>query len=267
MRCRLSQYFTSESLSTKYRIERFCWRTTLVIVFSAITLMPVVSGAAGPAPQGADSTARLEILNESWVGKQLPDNYTLQLFVASHRNRLDEFVAQHSELAGPLGSFAQQRNGKRLYVLVQGSYSNRSLAEVAAEALPEQLQPWVRDFAGIKRVMVDDGKAEESANSTIRDTAWVWSQNPNHYTLQLLATEDEASIEKVLHDLSLPGDMAVVLTLCDNRPCYSLLYGRFEDKAAAEEGAANLPAQLKKPAPRLRRFSALQDEIGDATKR
>jgi DamX protein len=212
-----------------------------------------------------------KIQQSSWIAAQPAGNFTLQLLVSNEPEALPEFVAKHPALKGPLGRFEQQRGDKRMHVLTQGSYPNRAQAEAAAKGLPDILQSWIRDFAGIKKVMAQPSRKaiapEVTSSGGIKDTAWVWSQNPNQYTIQLAGGVDEAAIEAVMRGSSLPGELAVVQTLRNGKPWYVLVYGRFASKAAAQDTAVRLPAPLKKAGPWIRQFSALQDEIGQATAR
>jgi MSHA biogenesis protein MshM len=209
---------------------------------------------------------------DSWVAAQPDSNYTLQLLAASEANALDGLLAEYPEIAGPFGRFEQQSDGKRLYVLTQGSYPERNQAEVAAGALPGKLQPWIRDFAGIKKVMTTPISSTvttpvTSESGGIKDTAWVWSQSPAEFTIQLAGASDEASIEAEMARLALPGELAVVQGQRNGQPWYSLVYGRFATKDAAQGTVSRLPAVLKKAGPWIRQFSALQSEIGQATSR
>ena len=242
---------------------------------------PVKSAAKKPATKKPAVTKGGKMNKSSWVAAQPAGNFTLQLLASSEPAAIKDFVAEHPALKGPLGRFEQQRGDKRLHVLTQGSYSGRAQAEKAAKGLPDKLQPWIRDFAGIKKVMTAPAKikakakpkpkpvtaTEVAASGGIKDTAWVWSQNPGQYTIQLAGAGDEAAIEAVMQGSSLPGELAVVQTLRNGKPWYALIYGRFADKAAAQGTAARLPAALKKAGPWIRQFSALQDEIGQATAR
>jgi septal ring-binding cell division protein DamX/type II secretory pathway predicted ATPase ExeA len=207
----------------------------------------------------------------SWVAAQPQGNFTLQLLAASEEKALQELVAANPGLAGPFGRFEQERGGRRLYVLTQGSYPGRKEAEAAAKGLPAKLQPWIRDFAGIRKVMLVPTESAPAPVSTsaggIKDTAWVWSQNPSEYTIQLAGAADEAAIEAVMIGLSLPGEMAVVESLRNGQLWYTLIYGRFASKDAAQATVGRLPAALKKEAPWIRQFSALQGEIAQATDR
>jgi septal ring-binding cell division protein DamX len=95
----------------------------------------------------------------------------------------------------------------------------------------------------------------------------VWSQNPSEYTIQLAGAADEAAIEAVMSGLALPGEMAVVESLRNGQLWYTLIYGRFATRDAAQATLERLPAALKKEVPWIRLFSALQGEIAQATDR
>jgi septal ring-binding cell division protein DamX len=219
------------------------------------------------APQPT-AVVRGRIAGGEWIAAQPAANFTLQFLAASEPGALDDFVVDHAELRGPLGSFEQQRGSQRLHVLVQGSYVSRAQAETAAKALPGKMQPWIRDFASIKRVMRAPvnplAAAVPLVSGGLKDTAWVWSQNPNHYTIQLSGAAGEASIEAVMHGINLTGELAVVQILRNDKPWYALIYGSFADKVAAQSTVDRLPEKLKKAEPWIRHFSALQDEIGQA---
>ncbi len=212
-----------------------------------------------------------KIKESSWVAAQPAGNFTLQLLATSEAPALDEFVAAHPGLKEPLASFTQQRGGKNLHVLLQGSYPDRAQAEVAARTLPDKVKPWIRDFSGIKKVMTAPVKSVAGTvmpvSDGIKDTAWVWSQNPNQYTIQLAGASDEASIEAVMRGLSLPGELVVVQSQRNGQPWYALVYGRFATMEAAKGTITRLPASLKKAGPWIRRFAALQAEIGQAAGR
>jgi septal ring-binding cell division protein DamX len=225
---------------------------------------PVVKKAV-PAKKAPQTKSEV-IQGSQWVVVQPGGNYTLQLLASSERKALDAFVAEYAGLRAPLAGFEQQRSGKTLHVLIQGSYPDRAKAEAAVKMLPGKLKPWIRDFAGIKMVMTAPAAPAAStaliASGGIKDSAWVWSQKPTEYTIQLASASDEAAVESVMRGISLPGELAMVASQRNGKPWYALIYGRFASKEAAQGTVARLPASLKKTGPWIRRFSALHDEIG-----
>jgi DamX protein len=101
----------------------------------------------------------------------------------------------------------------------------------------------------------------------IKDAAWVWSQNPSDYTIQLAGASDEAAIEAAMHELSLPGERAVVATQRGASPWYLMILGRFSSRAEAQAVAATLPPRLQRTGPWVRQFATLQGAMGLASKR
>ncbi|MCW8840180.1 MAG: SPOR domain-containing protein, partial [Gammaproteobacteria bacterium] len=155
--------------------------------------------AVTATPQPADKPGRGESVTlhgYEWLADQPKTNLTLQLVASNSRESL-EWMASRYELTPPLARFAMERGGERLYALTLGSFTDRAAAEDAAQALPEDIEPWIRSMGSIQQVMLREaptgtqpvgaGEAPLSA-PRIRDTAWLWSQDPTHYTLQLAAS-------------------------------------------------------------------------------
>jgi len=96
-------------------------------------------------------------------------------------------------------------------VLTMGSYSSRAQAEKAAKSLPKGMTPWIRNMGSVQQVMKREAKAAAKADVSfpptgagIKDTAWVWSQDPGRYTIQLAAAESEQAIEAAMRRIALP---------------------------------------------------------------
>jgi DamX protein len=120
-------------------------------------------------------------------------------------------------------------------------------------------------------VKADDGAmapaAADVVQSEYKDTAWLWSQNPTRYTIQLAGGEDEAALEALMKRLDLAADLAVAETLHQGRPWYVLLYGSYANRETAERAVSQLPLSLKSSGPWLRRFSVIQGENSLAAQR
>lgn len=206
-----------------------------------------------------------------WYAEQPKSNYTLQLLASEKRANAEAYAKAH-KLAAPVGEFAMEHDDKTLYALTQGSYPSRAAAERAAAALPKGIKPWVRSMASVQQVMKRVKPAQRKVSSApaadgerYKDTAWVWSQDPNHFTVQLSAASSEQAIEADMRRISLPGEMTVVQTLRDGKPWYALVYGSFPSKEAARGTIDRLPQPLKQAGPWPRSFASLQDEIRRST--
>ncbi|MCW8828261.1 MAG: SPOR domain-containing protein [Gammaproteobacteria bacterium] len=232
--------------------------------------------AVTATPQPADKPGRGESVTlhgYEWLADQPKTNLTLQLVASNSRESL-EWMASRYELTPPLARFAMERGGERLYALTLGSFTDRAAAEDAAQALPEGIEPWIRSMGSIQQVMLREaptGTQPVGAGGgtlsapRVRDTAWLWSQDPTHYTLQLAASVNEQAVEATMRRVSLPGEMAVVQTLRQGRRWYVLVYGSFASDTTAREAILRLPEALQKAKPWPRRFAELHDEISRAT--
>lgn len=209
------------------------------------------------------------LLGSEWLNVQPLQNYTLQLLASTSKFNVTAFVREHS-LSGTLASIATEKDGSRYYLLVQGSYATREAADQAARQLPDGLDSWPRTIESVRQEMVavtqtETANTAPASQAGIKDTAWVWSQDPNRYTVQLAAAESEASIQSVSGQLGLPGELVVVQTLHEGRHWYVLIYGSYASKEAAHKAIDRLPLSLQKTGPWPRSFASLQSELSKAT--
>lgn len=234
---------------------------------------PQATATAQPAPRATPSAVKkgTPVLGSDWLAGQPKQNFTLQL-LASNSREATEGLAGEAGLAGPLAHFAMDKDGKELHVLTQGSYASRAQAEQAAKSLPKSITPWIRRMESVQQVMKrePDPMARGQgplppSGAGIKDTAWVWSQDPGRYTVQLAAAESETAIEAAMRRITLPGELVVVQTLREGRPWFALIYGSFASKASARGTIDRLPEPLKRVGPWPRSFASLHDEISRST--
>lgn len=221
-------------------------------------------------PRAPEQAKAEGLLGTDWLQAQPADNYTVQLLVSGQQENLQRLVAKHRP-PEPLAAFAMQRDDQRLYVLTQGSYPNRQAAEQAATRLPSGLQTWIRSVGSVQAVMLPiretpapTRQASRDELAGVKDDAWVWSQDPAHYSIQLAAASSEENILEAMRGLSLPGERVVVQTRRDGRPWYALIYGSFASVESARGTIARLPPALQQTGPWPRSFASLQDEMGRA---
>jgi len=94
--------------------------------------------------------------DELWIRKQKPAHYTLQLFALSSEQNINNYIKEHN-IKSQAAYFKTLRNGKKLYVLVYGSYNDKSSASQAAGQLAKtlkQAKPWARQFSVIHSMMI-----------------------------------------------------------------------------------------------------------------
>ncbi len=103
-----------------------------------------VPPAATPAPPGPrDAT---------WIMRQSPEHYTLQLVSVSSAERAASYVTSQPD-PGDFAVYRLQRDGRILHVVIFGSFPSREAAEQAARKLPAsigQVKPWLRTFGQVQ---------------------------------------------------------------------------------------------------------------------
>ncbi len=96
---------------------------------------------------------------------------------------------------------------------------------------------------------------------------WLWSQDPQAYTIQLAGGESRQAVEAMMQHLALPGERMVLRTRVNDRTWYSLIYGRFVDEGSARATIRRLPETLQQAKPWPRRFAGLHDEVSRVTEK
>jgi len=87
-----------------------------------------------------------------WWLSQNPNRYTLQLLGTHNKSTVQDFIRDQGGVDA-FGYFKAKHNGKAWFVVVYGTYRNRSEAIAAAESLPKDirdLNPWARSARGIQ---------------------------------------------------------------------------------------------------------------------
>lgn len=91
----------------------------------------------------------------------LPGNYyTLQLLSMHNEDQVKNFIKKHN-LQNKANYYKSHFKGKDWYVVVYGSFANKTDAQLALAKLPadiKKLQPWPREFANIHYSLNTRGK-------------------------------------------------------------------------------------------------------------
>jgi hypothetical protein len=89
----------------------------------------------------------------TWIKQQQPDHYTVQVYAANNVPAVGRFI-RDLEARDRLAVFGFARDGKPYFAVIQGSYASFKEASAKAAELTG-LSTWVRDFASIRKVMVE----------------------------------------------------------------------------------------------------------------
>ncbi|WP_426142301.1 AAA family ATPase [Pseudomonas sp. DWP3-1-2] len=107
---------------------------------------PVQVATAKPAPAAAKPAA-----GGTWYSSQAPGHYVVQILGTSSEATAQAYVAEHG---GEYRYFKKTLQGKPLYVITYGNFSDRAAALAAIKVLPAKVQagkPWPRTVASIQQ--------------------------------------------------------------------------------------------------------------------
>jgi len=124
--------------------------------------------------------------------------------------------------------------------------------------------------ANVTPAKIPSGPARSPATPTDkgwRREAWLLAQNPQAYTMQLLGVREEATLAQFIERYGLQDKALYYESRGKGKqPWFSLLYGVYPDRKAAEAGRRKLPAALRKKDVWFRRLDAVQSEIRDSAR-
>ena len=114
-----------------------------------------------------------------------------------------------------------------------------------------------------------DIEREESSrvSRTISDmdpVGWVMNQNPRFYTLQLASSRSEDRVKKYYEENQLQGKGGYYKKIQDGETWYFLIYGSFNSAANASNEIEQLPEEIRKWSPWVRRLGNIQKVIKSA---
>ena len=211
---------------------------------------------------------------EQWVQAQPAQNLSLQLLGSHSMKPIQKYIEQYM-LADQARVYKTTHDNKDWYVLLYGSFNSTQQAQQVIEHLPpgaRNNKPWIRKFASIRAqkkaspkkstaVVTTKAKAPRLDNIKAHE-AWLWSQDPSHFTLQLLGTQSVNNIKQFIRRHKLHGKVVYYHTQRDNHDWYALLYGVYPTNQDAKTAVAALPTPIKKLSPWVRSFSAIHTEMG-----
>lgn len=248
----------------------------------AVGKPPVVAGAKpAPVPTPPVTAKPGELHDEVWIRQQPPQHYTLQLFGTRTHSAAVAFARQH-QLTTDVAVFHTLKQNSDWYSVIYGSFANQETAQQASRKLPAELQqakPWLRRFDSVQQSLkpastpataakpVQPMKPEPAHTPIAQNTAWLWSQDPRHYTLQLLVSQQADNVEKFINRHAVLRAKAVYYrTRSKERDLYTLVYGVYASREQAEAALAQLPAELRAIKPHIRNFASVHAELDTASK-
>ncbi|MCW8888414.1 MAG: AAA family ATPase [Gammaproteobacteria bacterium] len=207
----------------------------------------------------------------AWLQSQPETSFTIQLVAAEREAALDEMILKE-KLHNELVRFSFSRGGRPIHVLTQGIYSERTSAEEALKRYSSAVKPWIRPIGDIQQLFVDNPPpvmessvvAVEAEPEVVKDSAWLWSQDPELITIQLVAGGDRGMLEPFVNDSLKLGTTAVLESKRDSKPWFILLHGSYKTRDEARKRIRALPQKLKTANPWVRSFASVHDELSRA---
>ena len=204
---------------------------------------------------------------QKWITQQNKNYFTMQLLGTHQKNTLPAYLKKFS-LKNDAAIFKTKRDGKDWFTLIYGFYPTKSAAQAAAKQLPKGVsKPWIRSFASIlpslskKSAAINTVKTIPPPPISSNQEGWLWSQNPNHYTLQLTAGTNEKAIQAFIKQYHLDGKAIYFHRLRDGKNWYILIHGSYSDYSKAKQAINQLPLAVQKARPWARQFSAIHAEL------
>lgn len=154
------------------------------------------------------------------------------------------------------GNMVAQYNLASHYVNGNGVQKNPSLAK-----------QWLKDatHSGLVQAYLNLNKnAVTPANGTtlifnVDPSLWLDKQEPQKYTIQLASSRYEKSIIKSYENNNINGNGGYYHYVRDGVDRYALIYGVYKTVADANVAMKNLPSDLRKKTPWVRKIESLQN--------
>lgn len=104
---------------------------------------------------------------------------------------------------------------------------------------------------------IDRAPPATASGGAPRDLAWLRTQPPSNYTLQLMGTHDLAAMRRYLSSSGIGANGAWFTTEHQGRPWYVVVYGMYASRADALASLATLPPDLRRQNPWLRTVGSI----------
>jgi septal ring-binding cell division protein DamX len=179
------------------------------------------------------------------------------------QRELDHYlqVSQHTaetlwlavQIARALGNKeAAEQYAQQLQTEFSQSEEAQSLVDAALQSDYERISPTPRTTVSTGPITVT-----AKTRKSFKREDWVLAQDPQNYTVQLFASQNELAMPYFRDQYGLTGELAYYATQRGNTTWYELIWGNFEDKKRAENAITQLPQELRGAA-QVQQFGDLQ---------
>ena len=102
---------------------------------------------------------------------------------------------------------------------------------------------------------------QDTSGSGIHRESWLLQQDPQTFTLQLMAIREEATIIKFINDHNLQEQAAYFNTYNNNIEWLAVVYGIYPTREEAERASKQLQARIATLRPWIRSLKSVQDSV------
>jgi septal ring-binding cell division protein DamX len=100
------------------------------------------------------------------------------------------------------------------------------------------------------------------APSLLQDESWIREQDPNRYTIQVIALSSQQRLEALVRGFEDAGPFAYFVVQKSSKPLYVLLQGSYPDARSARAAGARIPGAIQNQEELwIRRFDGVQDSL------
>jgi septal ring-binding cell division protein DamX len=135
------------------------------------------------------------------------------------------------------------------------------LSRPPPHTIPVAIPPPIKKPAGLKAAVE---QARPQAGATIpgvRTAAWLAGEDGGHYVLQLIGARDVHTLQDYIRRAGIPQrKLTLVNSVKGGRPWHILIYGVYEDPAAARDDSGRLPPLARRLKPWPRTVEAVRGE-------
>lgn len=142
--------------------------------------------------------------------------------------------------------------------MLTGTAIKYTLSNTGTAAVPQE-EPFTEELMG------PIGSSPKSPASNPPATAlpaskntWLWSQDPEYFTIQLIGSRSEQAIQRYIEEQNLGNQVAYFKTRRNGATWYALVHGSFATKKEAKDAIKKLPPALRRSSPWVRKFADIR---------
>ena len=149
-------------------------------------------------------------------------------------------------------SLAAQKAPEGSVLCLAGTADEQAAAQLAIAEAPKEPVP-------APEATQETPEPAEVPQPLIGDEAWIEQQNPDHYTIQVMALADRSVIEGLLEPFEAFAPFAIYTVQKSTNPLHVLVQGSYPDVDSARAAQARFPRKIqRRDRLWIRRFEMVQ---------